>query len=239
MILSGGIKEFIEWYPSQVTNRRAYLVRHYNMEIEELLDIDQVEYPEPGSTVGPNNVKLYSAASLSQKEKYRVDRDFPYGEGEEIITSSRSEGRVPLKMIISSEKIPGPFQSQSDSSLLVPQNSKTKLPKNLFVDEEIKFKIQDDRENLLKEARAVKPKPAVINTMIFESRNDAITAEELGLSFADVKIPDDIALTIQEGPLQAIKPYVDRSQKPKFELTEFMVSFTTKIFFACNVSHGV
>lgn len=194
------------------------------MEIDELLDIEQVEYPEPGSTHGPKNVKLFSAASLTQKEPYRIERDFPYGEGLEIITSSRSEGRVPLKMIISSEKNPGPFQSQSDSSLLLPQ-LKSKLPENLLIDEEIKSRILGDRDNLLREARAQKPKPLVIDTMIFENKNDQTIAEELGLSFADVKIPDDVAINLEEVPAEATKPHIDRSQKPKFELTEFMVSF--------------
>ncbi|KAJ8982804.1 hypothetical protein NQ317_010425 [Molorchus minor] len=45
VFLKGGFKEFLEWYPSEVSNPQAYLSRT-NSEIDELLTMDEVAYPK-------------------------------------------------------------------------------------------------------------------------------------------------------------------------------------------------
>lgn len=250
VILNGGLKEFVEWYPSEITNTNLYLIHNHNAEIDELLDLDSISYPEPGTTTGPLNVKMYSINSGGHLE-YRVNRDFgPPGKqlGSDHILSSISEGNLPIDAYETREIIPGPFESVSEVFIHEPNeekseehevcSKKTKLhsekdevlskkPRLLDGSEtDIQGVIEGKRASLLKEARALKPQH--IDTMIFEATKQDPPLENVGIKIEDVemKLPEQTSAEKVMGEQTATtKPVVDRSHKPYTQPNPMQVSF--------------
>nr|CAH7766335.1 unnamed protein product [Callosobruchus chinensis] len=110
-ILDGGIKEFVEWYPSEVDNP-TFIYLKKNCEIDELLDLDNIEYP--GSGIGfHRNLRIDSAYSM-ENLPMRIDRDF--GDDDDAdedalaLRAIRSEGALPKDSSqLKDLGLPGPF----------------------------------------------------------------------------------------------------------------------------------
>ncbi|CAG9828409.1 unnamed protein product [Diabrotica balteata] len=83
VILSGGLKEFVECYPSTVDNSHVFLSQT-NCDIDELLDLDSIVYPEAGSVV-QMRLKIHEVP-VSDSEEDIVD---------EFITEGREETFTP------------------------------------------------------------------------------------------------------------------------------------------------
>ncbi|VEN55072.1 unnamed protein product [Callosobruchus maculatus] len=119
VILDGGIKEFVEWYPSEVDNPR-FLYLKTNAEIDELLDLDTVAYPGSGTGVH-RNLRVDSTYSMGDLEM-RINRDFADEEGPDEdalrLRNIRSEGALPRDSYqLKDPGVAGPFSSISEESL--------------------------------------------------------------------------------------------------------------------------
>ncbi|XP_018568751.1 ubiquitin carboxyl-terminal hydrolase 2 [Anoplophora glabripennis] len=178
VILLGGLKEFLEWYPTEVTNSFVFLSQT-NSELEDILTLDEVSYPEAGSA--PNrNINIISSFT---DVNARIKRDFGDAEeGANVPTrSSRSEGQLPKDFYSAQEGV-SPYRSLSQESLpkdYFSVESITEPPPTTIIESEphkevifekdieqpskdeeaeIKNAIEGDRTLLLYKARALKPK---------------------------------------------------------------------------------
>ncbi|CAH1153604.1 unnamed protein product [Phaedon cochleariae] len=146
LVLSGGIKEFIEWYPTEVGNSHCFLSQT-NSEIDELLNLESISYPEAGSGL-QMNLKLHALSSTEN------NNDF----GPEI-----------------RENLAEPYKSPSQESLFT--NGPSEIEPILYVEPGVDYEIPSDsssedgsvaeirdmvagkRADLLRQARqAAKPK---------------------------------------------------------------------------------
>ncbi|KAJ8930836.1 hypothetical protein NQ314_016253 [Rhamnusium bicolor] len=183
VVLSGGFKEFLEWYPTEVSNSNAFLSQT-NSEIDELLTLDEVTYPETGSAPGNMNLKVHTVTSFGDVQA-RVKRDFEDMEEFSLgpgARASRSEGQLPKDFYSSQEGI-SPYRSLSQESLpkeyFSIESITEPLPSAIIESEphkeiihekdieevgkddnkaQIESAIEDDRTLLLYKARALKPK---------------------------------------------------------------------------------
>ncbi|CAH1989204.1 unnamed protein product [Acanthoscelides obtectus] len=125
-ILDGGLKEFVQCYPSEVENSGCLFAKQ-NSEIDDLLDIDSVEYPGAASGGGHRNLMVDSAYSMGNIAK-RVDRDFPAeDEDDEValkLRNIRSEGALPKNSYFAKEPgvSSGPYTSISEHRIPMEYN---------------------------------------------------------------------------------------------------------------------
>nr|XP_023024717.1 ubiquitin carboxyl-terminal hydrolase 8-like [Leptinotarsa decemlineata] len=170
-ILNGGLKEFVDWYPSEVDNSQIVLSQ-INSEIDELLDLESITYPDSESTVGMN-LKMHSINAVHNLES-RVQRDVgaPQGNDEVSNHNSRSGASPLVDFCVSMDTLSGePFSSLLQNSLSTEYPStdftnhtdfftldKSKKALNVNEGHEIDKVIADMRAALLQSAReAVKP----------------------------------------------------------------------------------
>lgn len=181
MVLRGGLKEFLEWYPTEVTNSFVFLSQT-NSELEDILTLDEVSYPEAGSAPNRNLREANLIASFTDLTA-RIKRDFgDTDEATDVPTRpSRSEGQLPKDFYSSQEGV-SPYRSLSQESLpkdYFSVESITEPPPTTIIESEphkeviyekdielpskdeeaeIKNAIEGDRTLLLYKARALKPK---------------------------------------------------------------------------------
>lgn len=188
-----------------------------NSELEDILTLDEVSYPEAGS--GSNKMKEARPISSFTDVQARIKRDFGDSDGstEALTCASRSEGQLPKDFYsaqegvspyrsLSQESIPKDYFSvesltdHTSSSIAQPETPRDSIPEQDTgsskeeEDAEIKSAIEGDRTLLLHKARALKPK------MSLEFPTD----------------PRDIIIKnlIEENKDLFKPPTVDRSYKP-------------------------
>lgn len=175
VVVNGGLREYVEWFPTTVDNSQVFL-NQTNFEIDELLDLDCINYPESGSTK-QMNLKIHDINSLSNLDS-RIKGDFEdHGEGDENYNKlhSLSEGHLPLDFYNSKESLPvSPYKCLSEEAFR--KDVPTPEPDVLFppvvegeqiqkptpeVEEEAEIKeiMEGDKAALLRQARkAAKPR---------------------------------------------------------------------------------
>ncbi|CAH1955552.1 unnamed protein product [Acanthoscelides obtectus] len=125
-ILDGGLKEFVQCYPSEVENSGCLFAKQ-NSEIDDLLDIDSVEYPGAASGEGHRNLRVDSAYSMGNVAK-RVERDFPEEDEDDDVAlklrNIRSEGALPKHSYFAKEPgvSSGPYTSISEHQITMEYN---------------------------------------------------------------------------------------------------------------------
>ncbi|CAH1955548.1 unnamed protein product [Acanthoscelides obtectus] len=180
-ILDGGLKEFVQCYPSEVENSGCLFAKQ-NSEIDDLLDIDSVEYPGAASGEGHRNLRVDSAYSMGNVAK-RVERDFPEEDEDDDVAlklrNIRSEGALPKHSYFAKEPgvSSGPYTSISEHQITMEYNegnintaASTDFikPQDMSVEDcqAMRKLMEGDREMLLRKARASKP------TYLPEQRNE-------------------------------------------------------------------
>lgn len=233
------MKEFIEWYPSEVLNASVYLLHNHNTEIDEILNIDDVIYPTPGSTSGSTSVKMFSINAITNVDK-QGPIDFPlnFEEDEELRQRPKPEG--PSEPPKARHSGPGAIDTKSDDGIGEDTDESTGSPegsakrrkvtdKNV---EDIKDVIEENRAHLLKEARSRKPKPTVIEPRAEEPKTEGDhEAKDTNITLPETKMSGSKIID-KPGPSTAIvKPRIDRSHKPPMEVLTRRVGFVFPIIF--------
>lgn len=176
VILNGGFKEFLDTYPGSVTNVHVNFIRN-NEDIDELLELDGISYPEPDQNVSIMPLKQFTIEDLEESVKveeqlYEDDDDDDDEENKENIvidsglenTYEEKEPDLP-KGDPPSPKSGEPLIPKIEKPAIGPKGGGAALDKpSLFKanDEsadEIKSKIEEQRIKLLMEARNKKQKP--------------------------------------------------------------------------------
>ncbi|CAG9855464.1 unnamed protein product [Phyllotreta striolata] len=163
VVLNGGLREYVEWYPSSVDNSQAFL-NQTNLEIDELLDLDSIIYPESGSTK-QMNLKLHDLNTVNIET--RTKNDLELVEDTNGNYKFESEGNLPQDSLISKvdpssdqtvSKIPEPdasFPPLFEGEQLPQQ--KPEVP-DVDMNLDIKKILKGDKAALLNEARKTKPR---------------------------------------------------------------------------------
>ncbi|CAH0562345.1 unnamed protein product [Brassicogethes aeneus] len=134
--LSGGFREFLETYPTSVTNAHA-LLSHKNDELDELLEIDTVIYPNysEGSPQEPPKRSPDESCAMKQLiEDTLIDMIYEDGDKEESEDSYSESVEEPKPKPPSP---PPPAESNED---------------------QIKNAMEEERLKMLEEARSKKPR---------------------------------------------------------------------------------
>ncbi|KAF7269815.1 hypothetical protein GWI33_017157 [Rhynchophorus ferrugineus] len=148
VILNGGFKEFLDSYPSLVTNVHVNFIRH-NEDIDELLELEDITYPAENAQV--MQLKQFTIQELEDSV------NIPDSDEDMEVTSKESD---------SSETNESANTSENDSDMILPKvtNKGSTIDKpSLNVSKEeslsqIKNKIEEERIKLLNEARNKKNK---------------------------------------------------------------------------------
>ncbi|CAG9768504.1 unnamed protein product [Ceutorhynchus assimilis] len=74
VVLNGGFKEFLDSYPGTVTNVHINFIRN-NEDIDELLELDSISYPEPDQNVPIMPLKMHSIEELEESTSMESDKD--------------------------------------------------------------------------------------------------------------------------------------------------------------------
>lgn len=86
VILNGGLKEFVQCYPTAVNNSHLFL-KHINTEIDELLELESINYPE-------NGVSLQM--TLKKSTDFENANRYSYPNSEVEVRSTILEDDIPL-----------------------------------------------------------------------------------------------------------------------------------------------
>lgn len=131
VILNGGFKDFLDSYPGSVTNVHVNFIRN-NEDIDELLELDSITYPEPDQNVSLMPLKQFTIEELEDSTSVDVQSD------EEAEMSAPDEPKSD-----SQERVVSPEGAEAS----------TKNQLNNLLEDNIKNTIEADRRKLLLEAR--------------------------------------------------------------------------------------
>lgn len=141
VIINGGFKEFLESYPGSVTNVHVNFIRS-NEDIDELLELDNISYPEPEENVSIMPLKQFTLEQLEESTN-----------NEEIMEEEPESGKFQEDEISSSTS------SSDDLRPISPKGGGADLSTssvNFYKEEptyDFKSKIEEERLKLLMEAR--------------------------------------------------------------------------------------
>ncbi|KAH1009843.1 hypothetical protein HUJ04_002148 [Dendroctonus ponderosae] len=135
VILNGGFKDFLDSYPGSVTNVHVNFIRN-NEDIDELLELDSITYPEPDQNVSLMPLKQFTIEELEDSSSIETQSDED----------------------MAAEQPPSTTSLDSETSVVAPKGGGASTEKKLdnFLEEpmdNIKNKIEAHRRKLLLEAR--------------------------------------------------------------------------------------
>ncbi|KAL1498103.1 hypothetical protein ABEB36_008957 [Hypothenemus hampei] len=147
VIINGGFKEFLDSYPDSVTNVHINFIRN-NEDIDELLELDSISYPEPDQNISIMPLKQFTIEELEESAtKLETQSD----EEPETGTPDNNENQENPQV-----------SSAGENRSLSPKGGaiRTDKPLNHIEPEsmDIRSKIEEDRIKLLIDARNKKNK---------------------------------------------------------------------------------
>lgn len=187
VVLEGGLKAVIDCYPTKVHNPNLFVVvTDTNNEIDELLDLESISYPEPGSALVTNqkvdstpivdNLQDYDFASVKNDQIPKTTTkhilDYVEGERTSILNRAREskdniapeEQNIDIEDdMLDQDKLRNLVEEERAMILDQARASKAKVltPESHDADEDNeKFRgiVEEERSLILNQARAVKPK---------------------------------------------------------------------------------
>ncbi|XP_050310918.1 uncharacterized protein LOC126746630 [Anthonomus grandis grandis] len=167
VIVNGGFKEFLDSYPGSVTNVHVNFIRN-NEDIDELLELDSIIYPEPDQNVSIMPLKQFTIEELEESTK--IDEQCDEGiesdigsQGGEIPTEAPSIPPVEYNYEDIEEGIPPHLPKGGaiiDKSADIKEDDKAEKDADT---NDIKNKIEEQRLRLLMEARNRKNEKSSMN----------------------------------------------------------------------------
>ncbi|XP_066261095.1 ubiquitin carboxyl-terminal hydrolase 8-like [Euwallacea similis] len=161
VIINGGFKEFLDSYPGSVTNVHVNFIRN-NEDIDELLELDSISYPEPDQNISIMPLKQFTIEELEESTKIEESAAEEYQDNCDVQV----------------EDTPAVTTSEIETKPVSPKGGGASLDKQIdtFKEEtieDIKNTIEKERMRLLLEARNLKNKRIRSDTKenVFEDNN--------------------------------------------------------------------